>query len=111
MFYKVIGILKRPNDMTFAEFKQWWLTVHVPRVEQWPGLKAYHLNFALREDEPYDGMAEVWFNTREDAEKIFSTPEGIAARQAATAESGKSVIFLAEENVIVPLDEIPAVED
>jgi uncharacterized protein (TIGR02118 family) len=107
MFYKVIGILKRPEKMTFAEFKQWWLTVHVPRVLQWPGLKAYHVNFALNEDEPFDGVAEVWFNNRNDAENIFSTPEGKEARQAATAESGKSVIFLAEENVIVPLDEVP----
>lgn len=111
MFYKVIGILKRPPEMTFAEFKQWWLTVHVPRVEQWTGLKAYHINFALREDEAFDGVAEVWFNSREEAEKIFFTPEGIAARQAATTESGKSVIFLAEENVLVPLDEIPQSEN
>ncbi len=102
MYYKVLGILKRPDGMAFEQFRRWWLEVHVPRILKWPGIVAYEINFALNENEAFDGVAAVSFETREAAEKIFQTPEGNAARSAATAESGRSVIFLAEEIVIVP---------
>jgi hypothetical protein len=29
MTYKVFGVLKRPDGMTFEQFKKWWLEVHV----------------------------------------------------------------------------------
>ena len=47
-------------------------------------------------------MAEVWFETREAMESIFSTPEGQRARQSATGGSDQIVIFLTEEHVMVP---------
>jgi EthD domain len=40
MTYKILGILKRPDGMTFEEFKKWWVEVHVPRVMKWPGIVA-----------------------------------------------------------------------
>ena len=102
MHYKVIGNLKRPDGMSFEAFKKWWLEVHVPRVKKWPGLVAYDVNFALNENEAFDGVAVVWFDSREAAENVFQTPEGINARSAAIAETSRNAIFLAEEVVIVP---------
>jgi uncharacterized protein (TIGR02118 family) len=102
MTYKIFGILKRPDGMTFEQFKKWWVEVHVPRVMKWPGIIAYEINFPLNENEPFDGVGCVSFNSREAAERIFQTPEGNGARSAAIAESSRSVIFLAEELVIVP---------
>jgi uncharacterized protein (TIGR02118 family) len=102
MTYKVFGILKRPDGMTFEQFKRWWVEVHVPRVMKWPDIVAYEINFALNENEAFDGIAAVSFDSREVAEKIFQTPEGRDARSAAIAETSKNVIFLAEEVVIVP---------
>ena len=32
MTHKVLGILKRPDGMTFEQFKKWWVEVHAPRV-------------------------------------------------------------------------------
>jgi uncharacterized protein (TIGR02118 family) len=102
MTYKVFGILKRPNGMTFEQFKKWWLEVHVPRVMKWPGLVGYDVNFALNENEPFDGVGIVCFDNKEAAEKVFQTLEGSSARSAAIAESSRNAIFLAEEVVIVP---------
>ena len=102
MTYKVFGILKRPDGMAFEQFKKWWLEVHVPGVMKWPDLVAYEINFALQENEPFDGIAAVSFDSREAAERIFQIPEGTSARSAAIAETSKNVIFLAEEVVIVP---------
>jgi uncharacterized protein (TIGR02118 family) len=102
MTHKVLGILKRPDGMTFEQFKKWWVEVHVPRVMKWPNIVAYEINFALDENEPFDGVAAVSFDSREAAERIFQTPEGSSARSAAIAETSRNVIFLAEEVVIVP---------
>jgi uncharacterized protein (TIGR02118 family) len=104
-YYKVFGNLKRPDGMSFADFKTWWREVHVPRVTKWPGLVAYDLNFALNENEPFDGVAVVWFDDKDAALKVCKTPEGGDARKGAEAESGMSAIFLTEEVVIVPRPE------
>jgi EthD domain len=81
MTYKVFGILKRPDGMTFEQFKKWWLEVHVPRVMKWPNLVAYDVNFALNENEPFDGVGIVYFDTKEAAERVFQTLEGSAFRR------------------------------
>ena len=106
MTYKIFGILKRPDGMTFEQFRKWWLEVHVPRVMKWPDIVAYEINFALNESEPFDGVAAVSFDSREAAEKIFQTPEGSSARSAAIAETSRNFIFLAEEVVIVPRPQV-----
>lgn len=102
MTYKVFGLLKRPEGMTFEAFKTWWLEKHAPRVKAWPGIMSYDVNFALDENEPFDGVAIVCFETKEAAEGIFQTDEGRRARSAAIAESSRSLILLAEEVVVVP---------
>ena len=105
-YYKVIGNLKRPDGMSFDDFKKWWQQVHVPRVMKWAGLVAYDLNFALNENEPFDGVGIAWFDNRESALKVFQTADGQSARSGAVAESSKSAIFIAEEVVIVRHPEI-----
>ncbi len=105
-YYKVVGNLKRPDGMSFEDFKAWWQEVHVPRVMKWAGLVAYDLNFALNENEPFDGVGIAWFDNKESALKVFQTPEGVSARSGAVAESSKSAIFITEEVVIVPHPEI-----
>jgi uncharacterized protein (TIGR02118 family) len=102
MAFKVFGVLKRPDGMSFEQFKKWWLEVHVPRVMKWPNVVGYDVNFALNEDGPFDGVGIVCFDTKEAAQSVFQTAEGSSARSAAIAETSKNAIFLAEEVVIVP---------
>lgn len=99
--YKLIGLLKRPAGVGLEEFHRWWLTEHATLVKQFPGLRKYAINLATGPDQPFDGMAEVWFETKEDLEKIFSSPEGQAARQSATGHSGSIAILFTRENVVV----------
>jgi hypothetical protein len=67
MTYKIFGMLKRPDGMTFEQFKTRWVEVHVPRVMKWHGIVAYEINFPLNENEPFDGVAAVSFDSREAA--------------------------------------------
>jgi uncharacterized protein (TIGR02118 family) len=99
--YKLIGILKRPAGVSLEEFHRWWLQEHATLVKRFPGLKRYTINLATGGDQRYDGVAEVWFDKKEDLEKVFSTPEGLAARQSATSRSGELVILFTQEHPIV----------
>jgi uncharacterized protein (TIGR02118 family) len=99
--YKLIGLLKRPAGMSLEEFHHWWLNEHATLVKRFPGLKKYIINLAMSPDQRYDGMAEVWFDGKEDFEKIFSTAEGQAARQSATNHSQEIAILFTQEHVIV----------
>ena len=99
--YKLIGILKRPEGMSIEVFHQWWLQDHATLVKRFPGLKKYSINLSTTGDQRYDGVAEVWFETQQDLEKVFSTQEGQAARQSATSHSGELAILFTEEHVIV----------
>jgi uncharacterized protein (TIGR02118 family) len=99
--YKLIGILKRPEGMSVEAFHQWWLQEHATLVKRFPGLKKYAINLSTSGDQRYDGVAEVWFETQQDLEKVFSTAEGQAARQSATSHAGELAILFTKEHVIV----------
>ena len=99
--FKVVGLLKRPEGMNMEEFKTWWLEEHAPKVKQWPGLVKYHINLSITDDQEYDGMAEVWFETRAEVESFFREREGSDLRQRATNGSKVNVTFLTEEHVII----------
>jgi uncharacterized protein (TIGR02118 family) len=99
--YKLIGILKRPEGVTVEAFHKWWLEEHAPRVKRWPGLKKYTINLSVTGDQRYDGVAEVWFDTKEDMQKVFSTQEGQTARESATRHAGELLILFTEEHPMV----------
>ena len=99
--YKLLGILKRPEGMDFDAFKTWWLTEHAPKVKQWPGLMKYAINLSTTADQRYDGIAEVWFDSREAMDAVFDTAEGQRARNSATNGSSDLIIITTEEHIQV----------
>lgn len=99
--YKLFGILKRPVGVSLEDFQRWWLQEHATLVKRFPGLKKYTINLATDGEQRYDGVAEVWFEKKEDLEKIFSSPEGQTARQSATSHAGEIVILFTQEHEIV----------
>tara|TARA_Y100000588_G_scaffold389137_1_gene491158 strand:- start:2192 stop:2494 length:303 start_codon:yes stop_codon:yes gene_type:complete len=99
--FKVMGIIKRPEGMEFSAFKQWWLEEHAPKVKQWPGLKEYRINLCTTPDQDYDGIAEVFFETKEAMDAVFNTEEGKRARASATAGASGISILLTEEHIMV----------
>jgi len=81
--YKLIGLLKRPEGMSLEDFHRWWLTEHATYVKRFPGLKRYAINLTTTADQPFDGMAEVWFETKEDLERDFKTINEQTAQRVA----------------------------
>lgn len=98
--YKLFGILKRPENITPAELKTWWLEEHSHKVSKWPGLVRYCINLSVTDDQRYDGLAEVWFDSKESMDNVFNTSEGKVARDSAIAGSGELELITCEEFVI-----------
>ena len=46
-------------------------------------------------------VAEVWFETREAMDRVFSTDEGGAARASATLGASELAILFTEEHIVV----------
>jgi uncharacterized protein (TIGR02118 family) len=120
---KLVFCLRRRADLSREEFQRHWRETHAPLVrERSPALAirryvqvhtlpagtsaALAASRAVEEDE-YDGVAELWWDSAESLAAAAATPEG---RRAGTEllederrfiDLARSPIFLAEEHVVV----------
>lgn len=95
---RLVRALRRKPGMSRAEFFQYWRDMHGPAVAKYGAslniLRYTQLhtlddpiNAGLASDRggmeaPYDGVAELWWNSRDDMIARFSTPEGqVAGRE------------------------------
>jgi uncharacterized protein (TIGR02118 family) len=91
---KMVYCLRRRADLPVEEFRRYWREVHAPLVRQHEaalGIRRYvqvHLGHSelgerLRSFRgaaaPYDGVAEIWYDSREALEAVGRTAEGRAA--------------------------------
>jgi uncharacterized protein (TIGR02118 family) len=81
---KLIALLKAKPGMSKATFKKRWVDEHCPLTLKFKNLKGYRVNIAIDEyqelDElPYDGTAELWWDSLEELKEDFATSEGEAA--------------------------------
>jgi len=80
---KLIATFHRKSGMSDEEFLRYWKEVHVPLVARLPNLVGYVINplvETMDDTRPYDGMAELWFASRERFEAAMASPERDAAR-------------------------------
>ena len=79
---KVIYVLHRRPDMDAGEFCRYWRDVHGPLAAKIPGLRKYVQNHGLPDSAsgalPCDGIAELWFDSPEEMQAAFASPEGVA---------------------------------
>ena len=88
---KFVMCLRRKPGMSRSEFQEYWQHSHAPlfmRFADSYGTKKYlqdhtidtPLNDAIRAsrgmEEPYDGIAEVWFESEEALMEAMGSPEG-----------------------------------
>jgi len=99
---KVIALLERKPDLSVEEFLEHWQTVHTAYIRELPGIRRYRQNHALRHRSPwpYDGAAEVWFDSVGDVARAFSSPAADAMREDEGRFIGNITWFLVEEHEI-----------
>ena len=118
---KLVFCLRRPG-LSPSDFHRYWRETHGPLVRRHAAtlrIRRYiqvhtledALNDALRETrggpEPYDGVAELWWESREDLAGAIATPEGQRAGAALLEDErrfidlAKSPLWIAEEHSII----------
>ena len=74
--FKAIILLTRKDGMTREEFRDWMLVRHSPLAKSLPGVRRLTFNIVENEDVEYDGVSELWFDTREAFDAAYATVIG-----------------------------------
>jgi uncharacterized protein (TIGR02118 family) len=96
--FKAIILLTRAEGTSREEFRSWWLERHAPLARRLPGLRRLVFNVVDSDDAPHDGVAELWFDTREDFDAAYASAIGtqVAADSLANV-SGRVRLFVDEQ--------------
>jgi uncharacterized protein (TIGR02118 family) len=121
---KLSFAVRRRSDIDPAEFHRYWRDEHGPLVRSLQpalGIRRYvqthrvetRFNDALRASrsalEPFDGVAELWWDDLDALVAATSSPEGTAAGQTLLEDEARfidlehSALWLGQEIEIVPL--------
>ncbi len=98
---KIMALMKRREDMSFADFRKWILEDHVAFARKLPGMKKYTSNVLLSEnpDAPFDGVSEMFFEDEAAMAAAFATDEGKAAGGDAAAHCSNRFRMVCEEKL------------
>jgi uncharacterized protein (TIGR02118 family) len=119
---KLTFCLRRLPHLSREEFQRYWRQTHAPLVQAAaPALRVrryvqahavdHPVNEALRQGrgapEPYDGVAELWWDSLHDLTEAGATPEGRAAGRRLLQDErrfvdlARSPLWMSEEHVVV----------
>jgi uncharacterized protein (TIGR02118 family) len=118
---KLVYVIVRREGMPVEDFRDYWLTRHGPLVAaqaQALKLRKYVQSHPFDDPAsegmraargmrgPADGVTEVWWDSLEDFQSAYATPEGahsgriLAEDEARFIDFEKSAVFITEEHVI-----------
>jgi uncharacterized protein (TIGR02118 family) len=118
---KLVYVIVRREEMSAEDFRDYWLNRHGPLVAAQANalkLRKYVQSHPVDEAAseamravrgmrgPADGVTEVWWDSLEDFQSAYATPEGQAAGRILAEDEAKfidfpkSAVFLTEEHLI-----------
>jgi uncharacterized protein (TIGR02118 family) len=95
----MIGLVRR-EDMSHDDFARWWLHDHAPLARTLPGVRRIRFNL-LEEGAPFDGIAELWFDSATAADAAYATDIGKAVAADSLAHVASRVRMPVEEHAIL----------
>ncbi len=104
---KAIFLVCKRNDLTFEQFRDYWIEVHGPIARRIPGVRKYVINLRLPDaDEAtadYDGISELWFDSLEAYRAGLAAPEGRASDADGVnfMDSARERLLLTDETEVV----------
>jgi uncharacterized protein (TIGR02118 family) len=101
---KIVGFVRRSEELSFDEFLDHWQQRHGPLVSALPGLRRYVQNPAHPiegREWPYDGMAELWFDDLDAVRDAFRSPESERVREDEPRFTRTIDWFLADERTVI----------
>ena len=103
---KVFAMLRRREGVSREEFHRWWIEEHVPYARKLPGLRKYRVCLVTGSTshegrEPWDGIAELWFDSRAALEAAWSSDVGVAALEHSRASHADRLVLITEEHELI----------
>ena len=111
---KVSCFLTRRPDLSHEEFHRYWTEVHTPMLAKpMPGAPKVHRYVQLHpvpqdvpslKTAPFDGVAEVWFDSLEDAAAMFTSDHYdtvFAKDEENFLDRSKTMFLYSHEKVVV----------
>ena len=119
---KLVFVIRRREDLPLEEFHRYWLEEHGPLAQsllQQLGARRYVQTHTLNTDpsaalaatrgtaEPYDGLAEVWWDSLDALLAAAASEAGQSANETLTEDESRfidferSSFFITEEHTIV----------
>jgi uncharacterized protein (TIGR02118 family) len=95
--FKAIILLTRNESASKEEFRDWMLVRHSPLARQLPGLRRLVFNIVENEDAPYDGVSELWFDTRDAFDAAYATEIGKAVAGDSLANVRARIRLMVDE--------------
>jgi len=120
--FKIVYCVRRKPGMSVAEFQDYWLNTHGPLVRQHAAalnirryVQTHTVHQGLTEAmvksrnglEPFDGVAELWYDSEADVFAAAKTEQGKAAGRELVEDENRfidgaaSVVFAGTEHEIV----------
>jgi uncharacterized protein (TIGR02118 family) len=100
---KLIALLKAKPGLSRAEFARRWVDGHAPLTLRFKNLKGYRINVAIDEYQeiegelPFDGTAELWWDSLEEMRADLASQEAdTAVADADTFTSLRTHIYTEE---------------
>ena len=97
--FKAMILLKRKETVSAQAFENWWLGGHANLVRGLQDLRRAVFNIV--DDGPYDGVSELWFDTKQAFEAAYATTHGQAVAADTLAMVDQRIRMVVSENVIV----------
>ena len=103
---KVVVLLRRPAAWSRERFHHWWIDEHVAYAKKLPDLRKYRVCLVTGSTshegrEPWDGIAELWFDDADALARGFASPQGKALHADGALFIGRIKSYTTEERVIV----------
>ncbi len=105
--FKIILLLKRNPGLSVTDFQSYWLEKHGPLVTNVPGIKRYVQSHPLPQGYAkgeliFDGVAEVWFESRDAFAAVSATPQWLAVRRDGDSfrDGSRAVVMPVDVHVI-----------
>ena len=98
--FKAIILLARPEGTTREAFRRWWLDEHAPLARELPGLRRLVFNVVDGDDGAYDGVSELWFDSREAFDAAYATEIGAAVAADSMANVRSRTRLIVDERPI-----------
>lgn len=102
---KMIALVKKRPDLTHAAFQTYWLNVHTALSTRIPGIREYRINVALEhrapDAAPYDGTAELWWDSLEAMQHGLASVENTVAGPDTHNFASEVTFLVTEEHIII----------